>query len=109
MALLAPPAKRAFRRHAANPGTTDRRASRPEDLARPHRIGRRGEWVIEQSEILVRLRDVLLELLGHGHERVLGPEPHAEVVEAGEHPIGRIAHAAERRGFGLCGRGPGRR
>ena len=57
----------------------------------------------------MRLRDILLELLWHGHERVLSPEPHAEVVEAGERPISRIAHAAERRGLGLCGRGPGRR
>ena len=95
------PCERPLRRYAANPGTTNRRAPRPKDLAGPHRISRRGQWVVEQPEIAVRLRDVLLELLGQGHERVLGRESHAEVIEAGERPIGRIGHAAERRGLGL--------
>ena len=52
----------------------------------------------------MRLRDILLELLWHGHEWVLGPEPHAQVIEAGERPVGWIAHPAERRWLGLRGR-----
>ena len=48
----------------------DQPTRRPEDLARLDGIGCGGQRIVSQSEVLVRLSDVLLQLVRHVHERI---------------------------------------